>query len=99
MGAIFKNVTVSRDSVLKAMREFDSQYQATEDYDNWMSKGNYRYAVRHGEHLYPVKRILSDAITIPTSEFSGGENANRVFRELGFQVIAKPVTGATPSAV
>ena len=98
MKAVFKKVAVSSESILKAMDAFDSLYPETEKYDNWMSKGNYKHAVRHGQRLYPVKHILSEATSLATSEFSGGEQTNSVFRELGFQVIEKPVTNAARSA-
>jgi len=85
----FKGTTVSREDVQKAISDFDAQYRDTSMYDNWLDKDTYRYAVRYGEKLYPCKCILSRASGIPIREFSGGEQTNRVFRDLGFTVVAK----------
>ena len=85
----FKQKTVSIQEVLRAMRDFDAQYMDTNDYDSWLEKGTYKYAVQHDGKLYPCKYILSLATGVPTSGFSGGEQTNRVFRRLGFRVIDK----------
>ena len=72
------------------MRDFDSQYPDTNEYDSWLDKGNYKYAVEYNAKLYPCKHILSRATGIDTSEFRGGRRTNRVFRQLDFHVIDKP---------
>jgi len=90
MSVIFKGVSVTAQDILAAMSDFDSQYPDTNDYDSWLDKETYKYAVRHNSKLYPCKRILSQATAIDTSEFSGGERTNNVFRKLGFRVIDKP---------
>ena len=83
-------VRVTAKDILKAMRYFDLQYQNGNDYDSWLDKKNYKYAVKHNSKLYPPKHILSRATAIDTSEFRGGEQTNSVFRKLGFRVIDKP---------
>lgn len=90
MNTIFKGVTVTAEAVLAAIQDFDAQYPDTNDYDSWLDKGTYKYAIQHGDKLYPCKHILNQATGIDTSEFNGGEQTNRVFRELGFRVIQKP---------
>lgn len=90
MCVIFKGVCVTAQDIRKAMRNFDSQYPKTNDYDSWLDKKNYKYTVQHNRKLYPCKRILSQASAIDTSEFSGGEQTNRVFQKLRFRVIDKP---------
>ena len=90
MSVTFKTVRVSADNIFKAMREFDEQYSDSHDYDGWFSKGNYKYALQHDERFYPVKYILSKATGIASSDFSGGDQANTVFRDLGFQIVPKP---------
>ena len=88
---IFKGATVSDEQILQAMKAFDAQWpHDSNEYDSWLEKKPYKYAVRRGRRLYPPKHILSRATRIDTSEFSGREQTNRVFRELGFQVINKP---------
>jgi len=46
-----------------------------------------RYFIWHNDSPYPPKRILSRAIKVPTSKFSGGRVINQVFRDLGFVVV------------
>jgi hypothetical protein len=85
----FKGETITRDAVLRALRRFDEAYPDTNQYDNWLDKGNYKYALSYGGKLYPCKHILSEASGLHIRSFSGGEETNRVFRELGFEVVAK----------
>jgi hypothetical protein len=85
----FKGERISRDAVLRALRRFDADYPDTNQYDNWLDKGNYKYALSYGGKLYPCKYILSEASGLTTQAFSGGEETNRVLRELGFEVVAK----------
>jgi hypothetical protein len=87
---VFKGITVTAQDILAAMRDFDSQYPDTNEYNFWLDKGNYKYAVERNARLYPCKHILSRATGIDTSEFNGGKQTNRVFRQLGFHVIDKP---------
>lgn len=85
----FKGVTISRDDVLRVLRRFDEDYPDTNAYDNWLDKGNYKYALRYGGKLYPCKYILSQASGLHPRSFSGGEQTNRVFRQLGFEIESK----------
>lgn len=86
----FKGIVITRDQVLTALHDFDAVYPDENDYDNWREKKTYIYALVHGERLYPPKHILSVVSGISTQEFSGGDQTNRVFQQLGFTVINKP---------
>ena len=86
----FKGVVITRHQVLSALRDFDAVYPDDNDYDNWREKKTYIYALKHGDRLYPPKHILSVVSDISTEEFSGGDQTNRVFQQLGFTVIDKP---------
>lgn len=90
MSVVFKTVRVSVEDIRKAMCEFDEQHMDSGDYEGWFSKGNYKYAVQDNERFYPVKHILSRATGIASSDFSGGDQANTIFRDLGFQIVPKP---------
>ena len=90
MNVIFKGVSVTAQAILTAMSVFDTKYPSTNNYDSWLDNKKYKYAVQHNRKLYPCKRILSQATAIDTSEFSGGEQTNRVFQKLRFRVIDKP---------
>ena len=89
-GTYFKQRSLSRDDVLEAIRRFDGQFPHSNDHDGWLDKSTYKYAVRRAGHLYPPKLILSWASGFGTDEFNGGDQTNRVFRQLGFEVIDKP---------
>ena len=82
--------SVSKDSVLAALRRFDREYPSSDSYDNWLNKGNYKYALRHSRKLYPPKLILSWITGANREDFNGGPQTNSVFERLGFQVIDKP---------
>lgn len=90
MSVIFIGINVSAQDILPAMRDFASQYSHTNEYDSWLDKATYKYAVQYKGKLYPCKHILRRATGIETSEFNGGEQTNTVFRKLGFRVIDKP---------
>jgi len=52
---IFKGVTVSDQQILQAMKAFDAQWpHDSNEYDSWLEKKSYKYAVRRGRRLYPV---------------------------------------------
>lgn len=90
MDTVFKSVTITAKDILTALSDFDAQYPDANEYDSWLEKDMYKYAIQYREKLYPCKYILSQATGIDTSEFSGGEQTNSVFRNLGFHVIDKP---------
>lgn len=85
----FDGVMLTRERILAVLRDFREAYPDTNQYDRWLDKGNYKYALEYGDSLYPPKHILSEATGISTALFSGGEQTNRVFRELGFRIAAK----------
>ena len=85
----FKGSPITRQAVLQVIQRFDQDYPDTNQYDNWLDKDTYRYALHHNGRRYPCKYILSEASGVPTTEFSGGEQTNRVFRHLGFEVTVK----------
>ncbi len=86
MEITFKKHTVTRQQILDILHQFVAQYPDPGTYDDWLKKETYKYAVRYDGRIYPPKHILSMATGIPTTEFSGGEQTNRVFRQLGFDV-------------
>jgi len=89
METTFKRQTVTRQNILDAIHDFSSQYPNPATYDNWLQKATYKYAVHYGERVYPPKHILSRATGIPTTDFSGGEQTNRVLQQLGFDIACK----------
>ena len=82
---------ISHSQVLRALHDFDREYPNTNEYRNWLNRGNYQYAVEHDGKLYPPKKIMRDVLGIPESnKLHGGKPTNRCFERLGFCVIRKP---------
>jgi hypothetical protein len=79
MSVRFKGETVNRQQILQVLDQFKHDYPDTNDYDNWLDKGTYRYALQYQNRLYPCKYILSQATGVPTANFNGGKETNRVF--------------------
>ena len=86
METTFLNRIVTRQRILEVLHEFAAQYPDTDSYDDWLGKETYKYMIRYDGRLYPPKHTLSVATGIPTAEFNGGEQTNRVFRQLGFDI-------------
>jgi hypothetical protein len=89
MSTNFKGKSITRQLILKAMQDFDDLYPESNDYAGWLDDSKYKYKVHHQKRVYPPKHILSEASGISVSEFSGGEQTNRVFEQLGFLVLLK----------
>ncbi len=86
MQTVFKGKVITRELIVKAMQDFDQNYPDTNQYDNWLDKRQYVYAVTHGGRRYPPKYLLSKASGFSTKDFSGGVQTNNVFQALDFQV-------------
>jgi 5-methylcytosine-specific restriction protein A len=89
METTFRGITITKEQIQKALAGFRAQYPDPDDFDNWLQKRSYKFAIRLDDRLYPPKHILSVVTGIPTTDFSGGEQTNRVFRQLGFDVVEK----------
>ena len=89
MSIELKGTLVTRDAVVRALSQFEQDYPDTNDYDNWLNKKTYKYAVQFNGRLFPCKYILSEATGIPTQQLNGGEPTNRVIRALGFNIVNK----------
>ena len=92
METIFKGKLVTKDDILTALGQFDDQYPDSNSYEGWLQNGTYMYALEYRGRLYPCKYILSQATKVDTSDFNGGDQTLRVFRQLGFQCYRK-ITG------
>ena len=90
MTIYIRGFAITHDVVLAALREFDAQYPDPNDYDHWLQKKNYKYAIKYEGRVYPPKYILELITGLPARGFNGGEETNRVFKQLGFEVIDKP---------
>ena len=78
---------VSREKLLEAMEEFDQALRDTHEWSNWERKGTYKYAIVNKGQRYPVKQIISMATGEPTTNFSGGYEANSFVTKRGFSAV------------
>ena len=95
MATDFRGMTIHRDDVLRAIATFDIEYPNPNDYQAWLDNRTYLYAVVHANRPYPPKHILSIITGLPTTDFTGGDVTNHVFRDLGFPILhlrGKPPT-------
>lgn len=84
MGATFRGTDVTREQVLDVLNELESRADPINP--SWASDSRYKYALVHKGRAYPPKRVLSLVTSIPTRDFTGGPETNRVFEMLGFQI-------------
>ena len=71
-----------------AFRYFDQHLRTTSDWIGWESRLAQKFAVVHGELLYPPKKIISIATGLPVASFSGGRQSNDYFRRRDFKIVA-----------
>jgi 5-methylcytosine-specific restriction enzyme A len=79
----------SRESIVLAMGRFDSEFREAKHWQQWEQNKAHKYAVSYNGKLYPVKQIVSLAIGVPVSDFSGGDGsgqANGAVKKAGFEV-------------
>ena len=80
---------LTKDSVLTAMKEFDNNLRNTATWINWeVNRGPHLYAIDHGGHRYPVKKIVSLASGVPVNQLHGGPGrANKLIEDVGFKIV------------
>lgn len=88
MDIALRGATVSEASVEQAILAFDESYRDRAEYENWLENKKYKYAIAHLGRLYPPKALLSIATGLPLSDFNGGVESNRIFQQLGYQVLS-----------
>ncbi len=79
-----KVLNVTRKQIIDSMAVYDKLKRTSE------TDAGRLYAVNYHGRLYPPKAVLALALGAKVSDFSGGESrtsANRVFRDLGFEII------------
>lgn len=88
---------VTPEQVLRAMDEFDQHDRDSEQWRDWESRPQFRWAIIHEGRRYPVKEMISRATGVPTAAFSGGDESNRYLKNRGF--IVERLREATVSGV
>jgi hypothetical protein len=89
------------DDVRAAMARFDAEMRDSSDWANWNEKKNHKFAFVEQARHYPMKEIISMASGTSKDDFSGGEEAIRFAKKLGFDVEALhlPSEGETAIAL
>ena len=82
----------SYSKVISALEAFDRVFRQSDKWADWKNNKAHRHAIRYGENIYPVKKIVSLASGTPVGEFNGGwgsptQYANSYAQELGFQIV------------
>ena len=77
---------VDRDTLLKALEEFDTNLRASEQWINWEQNKAQIWSLEEGQKRYPPKKIVSIATGKPVGDFSGGPETNNYLTERGFTV-------------
>ncbi len=89
----FKGKVVTQAAVISALESFASAYPDPNAYKElntqkgWLENDAYHHAIDYQNRLYPPKHILREITGIHV--FSGGLETNRVFRDLGFEIVQK----------
>jgi len=79
----------TRDELIRAMTQFDLEIRDSDEMRGWERNAAHKYAIRHNDRLYPVKKIVSIATGLPVSDFSGGwgsGQANEYVEKYGLSV-------------
>ena len=79
---------VSPARIEEALDRFDREERALPKWQNWEANKSFKFAIVNNGRLYPVKEIVAQATGVPTTEFSGGSEANRYVEKLGFKIEA-----------
>lgn len=74
--------------LVDAIRRFDSQLRARQEWGGWENSAAQRFALVHDGLRYPPKKIISMATGVPVSEFSGGRQSNDYLKNRGFEIVA-----------
>ncbi|MFW6287396.1 MAG: McrB family protein, partial [bacterium] len=78
---------VERNKIEEALQYFDEQLRYTEEWNDFTSRKNHKYAIRYEDELYPVKKIISIATDAHISTFSGGEESNNYLKSRDFEIV------------
>ena len=79
---------VERVVLEDALRRFDAELRAQQEWRGWETSAAQKFALVHDGLRYPPKKIISMATGIPVSEFSGGRQSNEYLKNRGFEIIA-----------
>lgn len=79
---------VERAVLVDAVRRFDSDLRARQEWSGWEHSAAQRFALVHDGLRYPPKKIISMATGVPVSAFSGGRQSNDYLKNRGFEIVA-----------
>ncbi len=85
---------VTRTDVIRAIREFQTDFPNPDDYENFLNNGQHKWLLEFEGQLFPCKYIMGQAIRAHHRQLAGGwgggKRVNPYFKELGFEIVLKP---------
>ena len=79
---------VDRAALKDALRRFDADLRALQEWAEWETSAAQRFALVHEGRRYPPKKIISIATGVPVGKFSGGRQSNEYLRKRDFEIVA-----------
>jgi 5-methylcytosine-specific restriction protein A len=79
--------SVDRSAIVESLRTFDEKLRDMPEWLGWENNKAQRHAIEFEGRLYPPKKIISVAIGMPVSAFSGGAQSNSYLRALDFTIV------------
>lgn len=87
--------SVTDVEIHSAASQFDAEMAAQPELAKWQSDNAFKYGVRIGGKLYPVKRIIEMATGVSVDTFHGGRESIEYLRKRGFEVEPLRMPGAS----
>lgn len=79
---------VERVVLEDALRQFDADLRARQEWSGWETSAAQKFALAHDGLLYPPKKIISMATGIPVDKFSGGRQSNEYLKKRDFEIVS-----------
>lgn len=79
--------SVQKSVIEKAMVRFDQEFRTLPEWAQWQDNRAHKFAISANGTLYPAKKIVSLATSLPVKEFMGGVPTNGYLRARGFEIV------------
>lgn len=90
---------VERAELEDALRRFDTDLRALQEWSGWETNAAQKFALIHDGLRYPPKKIISMATGVPVSAFLGGRQSNEYLTSRGFKILAIDQAASGPQEV
>ena len=79
--------SIEKQAIEKALIIFDQDFRTSQAWVNWQSNRDHEFAIRHAGKLYPAKKIVSLATSLPVHDFTSGAPINGYLRARGLEIV------------